>query len=103
MLKNPPTPTDASATIQELEEGDVIHLRQYESPLAVTFLGDADGGPNAYVGLEFTNQNRKADKRLIRNQATGRVYLQAGKYDRGEVEEIEVVRRASDQEGEADE
>lgn len=88
-------PTQASEVQANLETGDVIELPQYETPLKVTYTGELDGKENAMVGLEFQGRNG-AEKSLMRNKHSGRVYLMAGSQDKGEVTEITVLESDRD-------
>lgn len=85
---------DARTVVEHLSEGDVIRVGQYDGALRVTTTGDLGDDVNAFVGVEFTDDAkaaRGADKSLITNASSKRVYLTAGTTDKGEVTSIERV------------
>lgn len=82
----------AGDVIKTLSEGDVIRVPQYEGALQVGHIGTLNGGANAFVGLEFVENPTNTLKTLVVNRTSGRVYLTAGRTDKGEVVTIETVR-----------
>jgi hypothetical protein len=84
-------PTQASKAVKELAEGHVINVPQYETSLEVIKTSALNGEENAFIGLEFTENQTSADKTLIVNRNSGRVYLTTGTADKGEVTEIDIV------------
>lgn len=86
---------DARRIVHDLREGDVIKVPQYENALRVNYCGSLNGDQNAFIGVEFADEGKQtsAEKSMIVNRNSGRVYLTAGRYDKGEVTEIEIVAR----------
>lgn len=91
----PMTKTESTAkeTVKTLTEGDIIRVSQYSNALEVTHTGELNGEENAFIGVEFSDEAKKtsANKSMVVNQNSGRVYLSAGTSDKGEVKTIEVV------------
>jgi hypothetical protein len=78
-------PADVAPT---LEEGDIISIPNYKNDLRVSLVG-LDVG---MIGVEFADEDKRtsANKSLMINENSGRVYLTAGTADKGEVSEISV-------------
>jgi hypothetical protein len=72
---------------ESAEEGDVIEVAQYEGALRVNHVSDI------MLGVEFVNQNKRnsTSKHLMTNKHSGRLYLVAGRTDKGEVKEVEIL------------
>lgn len=95
-------PTQASTVVKELNEGDIIEVNQYANTLKVTHTGALNGEENAFIGVEFVENTTSAEKSMIVNQNSGRVYLSAGTTDKGEVTEINVIASTEEEEEEND-
>jgi len=93
---------DARKVVENLTEGDIIEVPQYENPLCVNFLGELNGQENAMVGLEFVENQTSAVKMLLTNRQSGRIYLQAGTHDKGEVVDITVISREDEEDTDGD-
>lgn len=79
---------EARKVVESLEEGDKIKVGQYKGVLEVTHCGGLQGDKNAFVGLEFVNKSG-AEKTMVTNQHSKRVWLSAGTTDKGEVTDIQ--------------
>lgn len=79
--------------INNVREGMIIKVPQYNNTLEVTFVPDS--GDIKLVGLEFTNPDQKNNtgKRIVFNHDKSKMYLQAGNTDKGAIESIEVIER----------
>lgn len=77
--------------VNELTEGDTISVPQYENLLQVTYIGMIDHLDTMRIGIEFVENKTDTLKAINVNLQTEKAFLQAGRYDKGEVKEIEIV------------
>jgi len=83
--------TEVRTVVKTLEVGDVISVPQYKNALKVNHTGELNGEANSYIGVEFVDNPTNADKSMVVNINSGRVYLRAGRTDKGEVTDIKMV------------
>jgi hypothetical protein len=85
----------ASDAFDDLREGDIIEVAQYEGALRVSSIARDVG----MIGIEFVDDGKRAQgatKHLIRNEHSGDIALVSGRSDKGKVAMITVLERSQD-------
>lgn len=85
----------ASDAFDDLREGDVIEVAQYQGALRVSSIARDVG----MVGIEFVDESKRANgatKHLIQNEHSGDIALVSGRSDKGKVAMITVLERSQD-------